>query len=78
MSTTIGKCSICQKSLYNDNKIQVTASCGHKFHRECTQQRFIKWKSNECPICRRESALSDVFASSSMIRNNQDRSGKKT
>ncbi|CAF2666541.1 unnamed protein product [Rotaria sp. Silwood2] len=70
MSTTTGKCSICQKSLGKDNKRELTTVCGHTFHRECAQQRLTKGKSKDCPICRKETALADAFYKNIQTLNN--------
>jgi hypothetical protein len=61
MSSTSEKCAICQKSLGNKNKSEVTTPCKHTFHRECAEQRLTKRKTNDCPICRKESALIDAL-----------------
>jgi hypothetical protein len=58
-----GKCTLCQKSLGKESKREVTTSCGHTFHRECANQRLIKSKSNDCPACRKPSALHEALVS---------------
>ncbi len=71
MSSVRGKCSICQKPLDNPNKREVTTSCGHTFHRECAQQRMVKGKSNDCPTCRKTSAIAEALTGETTSTNKQ-------
>lgn len=57
MSAKAGLCGMCQKSLGNDNRPEVTTSCKHTFHRECAIQRVTKRKALDCPKCHTPSAL---------------------
>jgi hypothetical protein len=77
MSSATKKCSICQKSLGKDDKREVTTSCNHTFHRDCANQRLIKSKSNDCPVCRKQSALHDALVGSTLTTNNQRDSARR-
>ncbi|XP_064414387.1 zinc-binding protein A33-like [Latimeria chalumnae] len=49
-------CSVCQE-LFKD---PVTLSCGHNFCRECVCEYWKEKTSQSCPICRADSAISDL------------------
>jgi hypothetical protein len=79
MSSSTGKCSICQHSLGKIDKIDVTTVCGHTFHRVCAEQRLVKSKSNACPTCRQTTALSDALTGdATTARNRHDGTQTKT
>lgn len=71
MSSAARKCALCQKSLGNETKKEITTSCHHTFHHECAYQRFIKAKANDCPICRKDSAIEDALMGETMTTNKQ-------
>uniref|UniRef100_H3A4Q8 Tripartite motif containing 35 n=1 Tax=Latimeria chalumnae TaxID=7897 RepID=H3A4Q8_LATCH len=50
-------CSVCQE-LFKD---PVTLSCGHNFCRECVCEYWKEKTSQSCPICRADSAISDLI-----------------
>jgi len=41
-------CSICKSPLLLDT---VVLNCKHRYHSECINQTFIKWKERKCPLC---------------------------
>ncbi|XP_064414843.1 E3 ubiquitin-protein ligase TRIM17-like [Latimeria chalumnae] len=49
-------CSVCQE-LFKD---PVTLRCGHNFCRECVSEYWKEKTSQSCPICRTDSAFSDL------------------
>uniref|UniRef100_H2ZU09 Uncharacterized protein n=1 Tax=Latimeria chalumnae TaxID=7897 RepID=H2ZU09_LATCH len=49
-------CSVCQE-LFKD---PVTLSCGHNFCQECVREYWKGKTSQSCPVCRADSATSDL------------------
>ncbi|XP_064414844.1 E3 ubiquitin-protein ligase TRIM35-like [Latimeria chalumnae] len=50
-------CSVCQE-LFKD---PVTLRCGHNFCQECVSEYWKEKTSQSCPICRADSAISDLI-----------------
>lgn len=45
-----GSCSIC----FDNNNNSIELHCGHKFHHHCIRRLYYIFKSNKCPLCRKE------------------------
>jgi hypothetical protein len=71
MSSTTEKCSICQKSLGKADKKEVTTSCKHTFHRGCAEEQLVKSKSNDCPSCKKKSALKNALIEDPVVSSKQ-------
>lgn len=74
MSSAKAKCSICQKLLTGDTRVEITLSCGDRFHRECAKKRYYNNKSNDCPICRQTDALKHAITGGSSMSVRQEKS----
>uniref|UniRef100_H3AF27 Tripartite motif containing 35 n=1 Tax=Latimeria chalumnae TaxID=7897 RepID=H3AF27_LATCH len=68
-------CSVCQE-LFKD---PVTLRCGHNFCRECVCEYWKGKTSQSCPICRADSATSDLITNYTLrnIMDTYKKEGKK-
>nr|XP_006001102.2 PREDICTED: E3 ubiquitin-protein ligase TRIM39-like [Latimeria chalumnae] len=69
-------CSICQE-LFKD---PVTLRCGHNFCRECVCEYWKEKTSQSCPICRADSAITDLITNHTLrnIIETYKKEGKKS
>nr|XP_006009591.1 PREDICTED: E3 ubiquitin-protein ligase TRIM39-like [Latimeria chalumnae] len=80
-SSTVGledemTCSVCQE-LFKD---PVTLRCGHNFCRECVCEYWKEKTSQSCPICRADSAISELITNHTLrnIAEMYKKEGKKS
>uniref|UniRef100_H2ZV94 Uncharacterized protein n=1 Tax=Latimeria chalumnae TaxID=7897 RepID=H2ZV94_LATCH len=68
-------CSVCQE-LFQD---PVTLRCGHNFCRKCVCEYWKEKTSQSCPICRADSAISDLITNHTLrnIVDTYKKEGKK-
>ena len=78
MPSAKAKCSICQKLLNGDTRVEITLACGHTFHRECAKKRLFNNKSTDCPICRQKDALEHAIRGGPAIDQRQGKSAGST
>nr|XP_014353340.1 PREDICTED: E3 ubiquitin-protein ligase TRIM39-like [Latimeria chalumnae] len=69
-------CSVCQE-LFKD---PVITKCGHNFCRECVCEYWKEKTSQSCPICRADSAISDLITNHTLrnIVETYKKEGKKS